>query len=495
MFLFERYELTNKHTDINSVLSGFLWRFAERVGAQGVKLLVEIILARILLPDDYGLIALVTVFITILNVFVDSGLANALIQKKNADQLDFSSVFWFNIVWCLVLYTILFASSPFISDFYQRPELNHVLRVLGLQIIISGIKNVEQAYVSKTMQFRKFFFATLGGTIGAAAIGILMAIHGYGVWALVAQQLFNTLVDTIILWIIVKWRPTFAFSFIRFKTLFSYGWKLFISALIDTGYKELRQMIIGKKYTSSDLAFYNRGDQFPHLIVTNINSSIDSVLLPTMSNVQDNTEYVRAMTRRAIKTSSFLMMPLMMCLAVCAEPIVRIVLTEKWLPCVFFMRIFCFTYAFYPIHTANLNAIKAMGRSDIFLKLEIIKKCIGLTAMFSTMMISVKAMAAVLPITSILTQMVNARPNKKLLNYNYLDQVKDMLPQILLSCAAGAAAYGVVFFGLNDWLTLLLQIMIGALIYIGGSKIFHVDSYDYVVDIARSFLTRRKSDI
>ena len=334
-----------------SVFTGFLWRFFERVGAQGVKLLVEIILARILLPDDYGIIALVTVFITILNVFVDSGLGNALIQKKDADNVDFSSVFWFNIVWCLMLYVSLYFTAPLISQFYAKSDITKVLRVLGLQVFISGVKNVQQAYVYRTMQFRKFFFSTLGGTIGAAFVGIWMAYHGYGVWALVGQQLFNMLVDTLILWITVKWRPQFVFSFQRFKELFSYGWKLLASALIDTTYTEIRQLVIGKIYTASDLAYYNRGQQFPHLFIMNVNSAIDSVLLPTMSREQDDSDRVKALTRRSIQVSTYIMAPLMMGLAFVGEPFIRLLLTEKWIPCVPYMRIFCITFMFYPIHT------------------------------------------------------------------------------------------------------------------------------------------------
>ena len=266
-----------------SVMKNFLWRLAERVGAQGVKLLVELVLARILMPEEYGLIAMVTVFITVFNVFVDSGLGNALIQKKDADELDFASVFWFNVTLCVVLYGVLYLISPAIAAFYQREELCPVLRVLGLQIVISGVKNVYQAYVSRTMQFRKFFFATLGGTLGAAVIGITMAYRGYGVWALVAQQLFNVLTDTVILCLTVKWHPKREFSFERLKGLLSYGWKLLISALLDTAYNEARSLIIGKKYTSEDLAFYNRGELFPQVIAANVNTSIDSVVIETIN--------------------------------------------------------------------------------------------------------------------------------------------------------------------------------------------------------------------
>ena len=475
-----------------TVLTGFMWRFAERVGAQGVKLLIEIILARILLPDDYGLIALVTVFITVLNVFVDSGLGSALIQKKDADELDFSSVFWFNIVWCIVLYFILFLVSPVISGYYGRPELTAVLRVLGLQVIISGVKNVEQAYVSKTMQFKRFFFATLGGTIGAAVIGIYMAYRGYGVWALVAQHLFNTLVDTIILWITVKWRPKFMFSWKRFKRLFTFGWKLLLSALIDTVYTEIRQLVIGKYYSSADLAYYNRGRQFPHLFVNNVNSSIDSVLLPTFSKEQDNQEKVKAMVRKSITMSTYIMAPLLMGLAFVGEPFVRLVLTEKWLPSVPFMRIFCISFMFYPIHTANLNAIKAMGRSDLFLRLEIAKKIVGILALIITMRISVMAMAYSLLVTSVFSQVINSWPNRILLNYSYFDQIKDILPSILLAAFMGACIYTVSFLGLTDILTLMIQIGLGIIIYVGGSIIFKLDSFNYLYGMIKEHIKKRK---
>lgn len=475
-----------------NVITNFFWRFLERCGAQGVTFIVSIVLARLLDPTVYGTVALVTIFTTIMQVFVDSGMGNALIQKKDADELDFSSVFYFNMAMCAVLYLIMFFAAPFIASFYRMPELTAIVRVLSFIIVISGVKNVQQAYVSRHLMFKRFFFSTLGGTIGAAVIGIAMAYLGFGVWALVAQMLFNAAVDTTILWITVKWRPKKMFSFQRLKSLFSYGWKLLVSSLIDTVYNDLRQLIIGKKYSSGDLAYYNQGKKFPQLIVTNINTSIDSVLLPTMSKAQDDMAAVRSMTRRAIKTSTFLMMPAMIGLAVCAEPLVQLILTEKWLPCVLFLRIFCITYAFYPIHTANLNAIKAMGRSDLFLKLEIIKKTVGIIAILITMWISVQAMAYSFLVTTILNQIINSWPNKKLLNYSYLEQVKDMLPQIMLSLVMGAAIYAVSFLHLSASLTLLIQIPLGVLVYWSGSKIFHVESYTYIIEMVKNFKKRKK---
>lgn len=473
-----------------TVTNNFLWRFAERCGAQGVSLVVSIVLARLLAPEVYGTIALVTVFTTILNVFVDSGLGNALIQKKDADDLDFSTVFFFNIAMCCMLYTVLFLAAPLIAAFYNIDELVPVVRVLGLTLVISGVKNVQQAYVSRTMQFKRFFFATLGGTIGAAIIGIAMAYYGFGVWALVAQQIFNATVDTIILWVTVKWRPKRIFSWKRLKVLFSFGWKLLASALLETFYNNIRQLIIGKLYTSSDLAQYNRGKQFPDLIVSNINTSIDSVLLPVMSKLQDDPKQIKAMTRRSIKTSTYIMAPLMMGLAFCAESIVGLILTDKWLPCVPFLRIFCITYMFYPIHTANLNAIKAMGRSDLFLKLEIAKKIVGMALLLSTMWFGVMAMAYSLLISSVTSQIINSWPNRKLLNYRYLDQLKDILPGIALAIFMGCCVNLVGLLHLSNTVTLLIQIPMGAAIYIGASAALRLESYEYLMGLIRTALKR-----
>ena len=473
-----------------TVISNLVWRFAERCGAQLVSFIVSIVLARILAPEDYGTIALVTVFTAILQVFVDSGLGTALIQKKDADEIDFSSVFYFNFVVCLILYLGMFAAAPFIADFYGDVTLVPVIRILSLTIVISGVKGIQQAYVSRNMLFKRFFFSTIGGTIFSAVLGIAMAYAGFGIWALVAQQLSNTFIDTLILWITVRWRPTKSFSWTRLKYLLSFGWKLLVSSLLDTAYNNLRNLIIGKMYSSSDLAFYNQGDKFPKVIVTNINASIDSVLLPTMSSAQDDKERVKQMTRRAIKTSTYVMAPLMMGLAFCAEPIVSLVLTDKWLPCVPFLRIFCITYMFWPVHTANLNAINAMGRSDWFLRLEITKKIMGMTILLSTMWFGVMAMAYSLLLSSVLSQIINSWPNRKLLGYGYLEQVRDFAPGILLAVIMGICVYFISFLHLSTIVTLLIQFIVGAAIYIGVSAILKLEEFEYLLGMVKSFLKK-----
>ena len=452
--------------ETRKTLTNFLWRFAERCGAQAVTLIVSIVLARILTPNDFGTVSLVMVFTTIMQVFVDSGLGTALIQKKDADDLDFSSVFYFNFAVCLILYAVMFVVAPIIAVFYNDTSLTSIIRVISLTIIISGMKGIQQSYVSRNMMFKRFFFATLGGTIFSAFLGIGMAYAGCGVWSIVAQQLSNTAIDTLILWITVKWRPKKMFSWERLKCLLSYGWKLLASSLLDTVYNNLRNLIIGKIYTSADLAYYNQGDKFPKVIVTNINASIDSVLLPSMAGQQEHRDRVKSMTRRAIKTSTYIMAPLMMGLMFCAEPVVKLLLTDKWLPCVPYLRIFCFTYMFWPIHTANLNAIKAMGRSDLFLGLEIVKKVVGITLLLLTMRISVMAMAFSLIISSVFSQIINSWPNWKLLDYNYFEQLRDILPPIIIALLMGVVVYFVGLLQLPTIIVIFIQIITGAAIYI-----------------------------
>ena len=478
--------------DNNKVAKNIVWRLLERFGAQGVTLIVSIILARLLDPTVYGTIALVTVFTTILQVFVDSGLATALVQKKDSDDLDFSTVFWFNIVACLFLYGLMFALAPLIASFYGNEDLIVLIRVVSLTIVISGVKNIQQAYVSKHLLFKKFFFATLFGTIGAAIAGIWMAYRGYGVWALVTQNLFNLTVDTIVLWIIVRWRPKFYFSFKRFKGLFNFGWKMLVSSLLVTIYNELYSLIIGKKYTSEDLAFYNKGTQIPKMLSSNITTAIDSTLLPVMANAQDDKEKVKIMTRRSIKISSFLLWPCMLGLAACSTSLISLVLTDKWLEATPYMMIACFICGFIPISSANLNAIKALGRSDLYLILEIIKRVVGLLATLISMWFGVLWMALSLIFTNFMSQIINAWPVKKLLNYSYKEQLLDLLPSFLLAMVMAVSIYSINFIGLVNWATLLIQIPVGVIIYVGGAWLLKYESFPYCLNMIKNIFKRKK---
>ena len=477
-----------------SVITNFIWRLMERGGTYVMNFVVSIILARLLEPSLYGSIALVTAITAILQVFVDSGMANSLIQKKDTDDLDYSSVFYFNLVFCLVLYAGLFLAAPMIGRLYHDMSLVPVVRVLGLTIVVSGVKNVQQAYVAKTMQFRRFFFATLGGTVFSAIVGITLAFLGKGVWALVFQQLLNVTVNTAILWLTVGWRPKPVFSWQRLGRLISYGWKLLVSQLLDTAYLKLYQFIIGLRYSTADLAYYNKGDQFPNLIMENTNASLDSVLLPVLSSEQDDPARVREMTSRAIRVSTYVLMPLMAGLAVCAEPLIRFLLTDKWLPCVPYMQIFCIYYAFWPLHTANLNAIKATGHSGIFLYQEILKKLLETAVLLVTMRYSVMAITWGLLFSGFASVLINAWPNRKLLNYGILQQLRDALPAMLLSLAMGAMIFPVTRTNLPDLVKLLIMVPAGAAVYVAGSVLFKVESFRYIRDVLLSLVHRRQAD-
>ena len=466
-----------------SIISGLVWKFAERIGAQGIGFIVSIVLARLLCPEDYGLISLITIFLTVSGVFIQSGFGTALIQKKDADNIDFSTVFYFNILMSLIFYFLLYIISPYIAKFYNEPTLTTIVRVMSMSLIISAVNNVQHAYVSKTMQFKRFFYSTLVGTILSSFVGVGMAYMGFGMWAIVAQQLSNTLIDTIVLWFTVKWRPQLVFSIERLKSLFSFGWKLLLSGLIDTLYNNIHGLLIGKIYNSSLLGLYNRGNQFPSMIVSNVDGPIQSVLLPALSEEQDNKEKLKAMVRRSIVTSSFIIYPMMVGMAAVAKPMVSILLGEKWLECVFFLRISCITLAFWPIHTSNLQAINAIGRSDIFLKLEIIKKILGISVLVISIPFGINVMVIGGAFTSFISTIINAFPNKKLLGYSFVEQWKDLIPSLVLSLGMGIVVMSVELLGFNSYITLLIQIPVGALTYFGGAYLLKFECFTYLLSM------------
>lgn len=470
------------------VFSGLIWKFGERIGAQAVSFLVSIILARLLLPSDYGVIALITIFIDIANVFVSSGFGAALVQKKDADEVDFSSVFYFSIVMSWVLYIIVFLGAPAVAGFYDKEILTPVLRVMALKLPLAGVNSVQHAYVQKKMLFKRFFFSTLIGTVGSAVVGIVMAYTGFGAWALVAQYLFNSTMDTVVLWFTVRWRPVWRFSLGRMKYLFGFGWKMLASELIHTSYKQIRSLIIGKVYTEKDLAFYNQGGKLPSLIVTNINSSVSSVLFPAMTLKQDDTGKLKEMVRLSIRVSSYIMWPLMIGLLVMSEPIVRLMFTEKWLPCVPYMQIACIQFALEPVQTANVQAVKAMGKGRTYLIMEIVKKLFGIVMIVAVMYQGVMAIAVTAMFVTFFAALVNSTPNRKYLRYTYREQLVDLIPSILLAAAMGICVYGVGRLPVPDLISIVLQVVSGAASYIILSLAFRVSQFRYIIDILKNFI-------
>ena len=475
------------------VITSLFWKMLERSGTQGIQFILQIILARLLLPKDYGLVALVSIFIVIANVFVQSGFSKALVQKKNADDLDFSSVFYLSLLVAGVIYIILFMLAPVIADFYSMPKITPVFRVLSITLFTGAIYSVQNAIIARRMAFKKLFLSSVGSIIISGGIGITVAYKGYGVWALVAQQLINTILMVVFLWFTIDWRPKALFSISRVKSLFGFGWRILVSSLIDSFYRNLKSLIIGKIYRADMLGYFNRGKQFPELLVTNINGSIQSVLFPTLASNQDDTVRVKAIVRRSIVTSAFVIFPMMIGLAVTSEALISIILTDKWLPSVPFVQIFCITYAIWPIHTANLQAINALGRSDIFLKLEIIKKVIGMIILIISIQGGIYAIAFGGVVSGVISSFINAYPNKKLLDYSYREQMRDILPSFLIASLMGILVYSVRLLELTEVVTLLIQIPVGIIIYIALSILFKLECYVYLVSTIRTFFKKERS--
>lgn len=470
-----------------TVVRSLIWKFLERGGIQGVQFVLSIILARLVSPSDYGVIALILVFIQIANVFIQSGFNTALIQKKDADELDFSSIFYLSLFVAFVCYLVLFFTAPLVAIFYKQPILVSLIRVLAFTLFFGAINSVQNAVVSRTMQFKRFFYSSMGSVIGSGVLGVILAYRGFGVWALVSQQLVNNILTCVILWFTVKWRPKLLFSLERVKSLFGFGWKLLVSALLDTVFRNIYSLVIGRMYNSSQLGYFNRGQQFPQVIASNLDGSIQSVMLPALSAQNDDRTVVKRMARRSISTSAYLLMPCMFGLAAVSESLVKLLLTDKWLACVPFLRLACISYALYPIHTANLTAINAVGRSDIFLKLEIIKKIITIINLLITVPLGIYAMAIGQVISGFLATFINACPNKKLLQYSYGEQWKDLLPSFLLSIFMGVLVYFISYLNLAVWLTLILQILCGVVIYVVGSKIIKIEPFEYILNSVKGF--------
>lgn len=468
----------------NGVIYNLIWKFAERITAQVVTLVVSIVLARMLEPSHYGVISMVTIFITIANVFVSDGFGSALIQKKNADAIDFSSVLYFNFIFSIILYGILFVCAPLISRFFGNGYeiLTPVTRVLGLRLILTSINSVQQAYVSKKMIFKKFFWSTLFGTVVSGIVGIVMAYLGFGVWALVAQYLTNTTIDTLVLQIVLNKWPIKAFSWKRLKALINYGYKILLTSLTITGYQELRALIIGKLYSSSDLAFYDKAKQFPNLIVSNINTSISAVLFPKLAQEQDEIERVKYITRQSVRFSSYIMSPIMLGLAAVASPFVSIILTDKWLPCVHLLQIFCFFYLFQPIQTANTQAIKALGKSDLALKLEIIRDVIQLGSLIFVMRSGVDAIVISMAVLSFIFIFINGYPNIKLINYTLREQVSDFVKPLFMSIFMMIIVLLIGRLHINKVVLLLLQIVIGVITYMIISVVTNNQEFKFLVE-------------
>lgn len=470
---------------MNTVTKGLIWKLLERFGVQGVQFVLQIILARLLDPAHYGALSLMLIFTTVANVFVQNGFNTALIQNKEVAEDDYSSVFWVSLGIAILMYMVVFLAAPFIGDFYGMQDIVLPLRVLALVLLPGAFNSVQLAKVSRQLDFKKVFFGNIGGIVVSGAVGIVLAYCGAGLWALVIQYLLNIIVACLVMLFTVKWFPRFTISWKRIGILFSYGWKLLVSSLLDTLYQEIRSLVIGKKYDSGTLGYYNRGKQFPQFLINAVNGTVQSVMLPAMSSQQENKQQVKKMMRQSIMLSSYILFPMMAGLAGVATPLVRLLLTDKWLPSVPYMQIYCFSLAFYPVHSCNLQAINAVGRSDIFLKLEIIKKMIGVASLVIAVFCfdSPIAIAMTGVFTTVISCFVNAYPNKALIDYSYAEQMRDILPSMFCALLMCCCVLLINELSLAPAVLLAVQIAVGVGVYAGLSVLFRLAPFKILVAV------------
>lgn len=479
----------------DSATSGFIWSLLERCCAQGISLAVSIVLARILDPSNYGVVAIVTVFTTFCTTFVINGFGKALVQKKDADELDFNSIFYTNILISIILYFILFFAAPFIAKFYKMPELIILVRAQSFVLPLSALCAIQNAYMQKHMQFKKYFIVTLISTIISGVIGIIAAVGRMGVWALVIHTLAKQLIDAILLYFVSKWKPKLQFSIERVKELFPYGLKVLLTSLISNLEAEIRALIIGKKYSKEDLAFYNNGATYPKLIFLNIGNAITRVMLPVFSKEQNDPFALKNILRRSVQVSLYVVMPLLAGLIAVAEPMVRTLYSEKWLLSVPFIQIISLSYLTQPYENSCAEALFATGRSGVVLVNMIVTKLVSFLSIVGAVLFfdSVYAIAWTSVLWTIVSVILYACQISHYFNYKISEQLKDIMPSLILSAIMCGIVYGIgTYLSFNSVITLGIQIIAGVVIYISLSWVFRLKPFKYLVAYAKDIVNSRK---
>lgn len=469
----------------NKTVTGFFWQLSQKVLCQVVSFGISVVLARLLLPSDYGVIAICSMFLVLTGIFIGGGLGTALVQKKNADDIDFCTVFYSGLVLSIVVYLAVFFTAPYIAIFFKNEQITAVIRVLALSMPIGTLSGVQNAFVSKQMIFKKFFYSSLIGTIASGAVGLGMALTGFGVWALVGQNLVSTITNTLVLFCIIDWHPKLIFSYERFKQLFSFGWKMAVVNILTTFFYQLKGYVIGYKYSAAQLAYYNRGEGLPGILYNNINGTISDVLFPALSQLQDDKEALKRALSRAMRISSFFLIPALFGLAAISDKLVIIIFSEKWAPSIPFMQVICMISCSDILGMANYQAIKAVGRADTLLKMEFLKRPAMFAILIATMFISPLAIAVGQLVYSILAFVVNAYPNRKYIGYPIWQQMKDVGKNFLISLMMAIVVYLLGTLGLNMYVSVVLQVVTGALLYYVMSRTLNKEDYGYVMNFVK----------
>lgn len=481
--------MSDKNTR-NSVLGGMFWKFSERLLTQGASFLVSLILARLLSPDDHGLIALVQVFLNLAAVFISCGFSTALIQKKDADDTDFSTIFYCSLICSFVIYGVLFAIAPLVADFYSEPSLTKLLRIFALQVPLSVYNSIQVAYISRHMLFRKTFVSSMINAVLSGAVGIGMAMAGWGVWALVGQSMMNTLTNTVILMVMIPWRPKLLFSWSAAKKLMKFGSGVLGAELSAAFFLELRTLVVGQVFSTADLAYYNKGRQIPTLLTSNLSTTIMTVMFPAMANRSDDVLQVKQMTKRSIKVLSYILVPCMFGLSAVMEPMILLLYTEKWAQTIPFGQLLAVGLCVDIVGNLPLQTLKALGHSDVILKLEFWKKPVYVALLLIGVRFDVFTLAVLMVLYDFYSVAINMMQMKKFLPYGLGEQLRDLLPAYALGTVMLVLVYLIPSFD-SLILTLVVKIAAGAAIYLAGSIVFRVESFQYLLNIVKGYLLKR----
>lgn len=474
------------------IISSLIWKFCERIGVQGIQFVIQICLARLLTPDDYGMLALVLVFINIAAVFVQGGFGSALIQKNKVDEEDMTSAFFICFGMACLFYSILFILAPGIASFYHQERLSLYLRTAGVILFPGAYNAIQNAYIQRNLLFRQLFKVSLNTIVISGAAGIILAASGLGTWALIFQQITYNIVICIFLMKIVPWKPRLNFSGKKAGGLFRFGSRLLLASLLNSIYRNLRNLVVGRNFSAETLGYLNRAEQLPGLIVNNVDGAMQSVLFPVYSSEQENKNVLKALMRKSIKMSSFVLFPMMLGLMAVSKECILILFGETWLPCVPLMRILCLEFVLYPIHTANLQAINSVGRSDIYLKLEVLKKIFGITILSGSIQYGIYGIVTGSVLISIGSAFMNAYPNQTILNYSYVQQIRDILPGFCIAAVMGVTVHMVSYIEMNLFFTLIIKIITGIVVYAGLAFIFRADEMKFFKQLLLHVYNRHK---
>jgi teichuronic acid exporter len=476
-------------------ITGLTWSFVDSFANQGIQFAIGIILARLLSPVEFGLVGMIVVFTAISQSFIDSGFSQALIRKPDCSQEDYSTVFYFNVVIGAVCYLALFFLAAPISFFYEEPQLVPLIRVLCITLIISGIGLIQRTILTKRIDFKLQTKISLVSALLSGGIGIAMAMYGWGVWSLVWKTLSLNIFSVVLLWIWTKWRPSLVFNMNSFREMFNFGSKLLASGLLDTAHRNIYYLIIGKYFTATELGYYARADEFSNIPSANLNNIIGRVSYPILSIIQDDNQRLKIGYKKLIKGTMLVTFVLMVGMAAVAEPMVVTLIGEKWLPCVAYIQLLCFASMLYPLHALNLNMLNIKGRSDLFLRLEVIKKFLAVPTIVIGVLFGIKIMIIGMIVNSFLAYFLNSFWSGRLIGYPMKEQVMDIMPSFMISLAMGIIVFlAGHFLSLPKFATLCIQIMIGATITVCIARIIRLDAWEEMVGIMSGMFSKTKPD-